>query len=273
MLFIIYIVNITINIIYNILYIIHIIHIIYNILYIIYYILYIIMLYSNDNGLVNNVDIVNDVDSNNILKRKIDEENNNSNNSVNCQYKIYSNYSNPLNCDRIVIQDNHIYFNALINKETISTLILYIRLFIKNMSLFNNKTIYIHITSKGGQVKYIMDFIEFKKICIVELFSIIEKECADSGILLAASCNYRIINKNAKCSLSKLSDRSYFWNYFQQCLNNHEEITYLKTIIYYILCDVIDSKITKEKLEKYFEKNCFWDAKKYKKLGLADEII
>ena len=43
--------------------------------------------------------------------------------------------------------------------------------------------------------------------------------------------------------------------------------------MYSILCDVIDSNITSDKLEKYFEQNNVWNAKKYKKLRLADEIV
>ena len=44
-------------------------------------------------------------------------------------------------------------------------------------------------------------------------------------------------------------------------------------VLYNILCDVIDSNIMCNKLDKYFEQNNVWNAKKYKKLRLADEIV
>jgi hypothetical protein len=46
-------------------------------------------------------------------------------------------------------------------------------------------------------------------------------------------------------------------------------------MFYDVLCNIIDSNFTREKLDSYLNKNMLivWDCKKYKKLGLADEII
>jgi hypothetical protein len=65
----------------------------------------------------------------------------------------------------------------------------------------------------------------------------------------------------------------YYWNYFNQCIN--EEIIDFNIMFYDILCNIIDSNFTCEKLDSYLNKNMLivWDCKKYKKLGLADEII
>jgi ATP-dependent protease ClpP protease subunit len=192
---------------------------------------------------------------------------------INNMYKIYNNYSNPLNCDKILLLDNHIYFNSTINDESIKTLILYINTIISNQNILNNKTIILHINSKGGLLKSLVEFINYKQTCNYEIFSIIDKECQDIGIILASICNYRIINKNANCKFSKITENSYFWNYFQQCNNDTEEIKQFKNTLDHIFTNIIESKLTLHKLNAYFEKGCIWDAKKYKKLGLADEII
>jgi len=188
-------------------------------------------------------------------------------------YKIYNSYNNPLNCDKILLCDNHIYFDAIINQETIQTLVIYIESIIQNIVLIgSDKSIYIHINCKGGFTQYLFEFITYKKTCSIELISIIDKECIDCGIILAAICNFRIINKNAICKLSKYDSKNLYWNYFKQC-NNNVESKRINDLLFVIICQVIESKITPEKLEKYFEKDCIWDAKKYKKLGLADEVV
>ena len=216
----------------------------------------------------------------NMNKRKYEYDiNYNTHELASNNYKIYNSYNNPLNCDNIILYNNHIYFNALINEDCIKILIQYINTIITHYHLINDnndKSIYIHINCKGGYIKNLMEFLEFKKSCSIELISIIEQECVDCGIMFAALCDYRIINKNAVCKLSCYNNGGscpYFWNYFMQCNNNALEIDSLKKFMYSILCDVIDSNITSDKLEKYFEQNNVWNAKKYKKLRLADEIV
>lgn len=211
-------------------------------------------------------------------KRKLDISDFDVNELIkNNNYKLYNYYNNPTNCDVITLCDNHIYFNACINNETISKLILYIQSIIGNLHLIGiNKSIYLHINTKGGVIYALNDFIAFKKLCSIEIISIIENDCADAGIIIASLCNYRIINKNAFIKLTNYNP-SYtcpnYWNYFKQCENNSMELENLKKNIYYIFCELIDSKITNEKLTKYLQSDRLWDAKKCKKLGLIDEII
>lgn len=192
------------------------------------------------------------------------------------KYKLYDVYNNSLNCDKIVLMDNHICFDAIINKESICALINFINIIIANKHLFSDFKIYIHINCKGGIFTELTNFISFKKICAYEIVSIIDKECYDSGFILASLCNYRIINKNAKVYMSKFTVSTkgdYYWNYFNQCINS--EIMNFNVILYDVLCNIIDSNLTSVKLDSYLNKNTLivWDCKKYKKLGLVDEII
>lgn len=192
------------------------------------------------------------------------------------KYKLYDSYNNPLNCDKLVLMDNHICFDALINKESMSILINFINIIIVNKHLFGDFKIYIHINCKGGSFTELTSFINFKKTCAYEIVSIIDSECYDSGFVLASLCNYRIINKNAKVYMSKFLisvKGDYYWNYFNQCSN--DEIMDFNTLFYSILCNVVESNLTREKLDIYLQKNSVlvWDCKKYKKLGFVDEII
>ena len=248
-------------------------------------------------------------------KRKLDTNINKFNEINNLlennQYKIYNNYYNPLNCDKVILCDNHIYFNATINKDSIEILKSYINTIIANMHLLtstprststttsttsttsttisnlNNKSIYLHIDCIGGYIVNLLEFIEFKKSNNIEFISIIKNNVCDMGIVLAAVCDYRIINKNANCKLTPFLTQpiqptqptqptqvnTNYWGFFKQCNNTLLETTQLKTILYDLLTNTIDSKLTANKLDIYLTKTNFWDAKKYKKLGLADEII
>jgi hypothetical protein len=188
-------------------------------------------------------------------------------------YDIFTNYNNG---DKIVLMDNHICFNSTINNESIGVLLKFINNIINNKHLFPSFKIYLHINSKGGCFSELVNFIKFKKDCVHEIISIIDKDCYDSGFVLASLCNYRIINKNAKVYYSKfsISDKGdYYWNYFNQC--SVTNVVDLKKLFYDILCNLVESNITREKLDGYFLKNDLqvWDCKKYKKLGLADEIV
>jgi ATP-dependent protease ClpP protease subunit len=172
--------------------------------------------------------------------------------------------------------DNHICFNSTINSQSIDVLIKFINNIINNKHLFPCFKIYLHINSKGGCFSELVNFIKFKKECTHEIISIIDKDCYDSGFVLASLCNYRIINKNAKVYYSKfvISEKGdYYWNYFAQCTN--DKVDEFKKLFYDIMCNLVDSNLTREKLDGYFLKNDLqvWDCKKYKKLGLADEIV
>ena len=210
-------------------------------------------------------------------KRKFDINYNCENKLTNNNFKIYSHYNNDLTGCKITLCDNHIYFNSLINQETIDVLKSNIISFISNKHLLNNNsTIYLHINSKGGYLENLLDFINFKSQIVLEIISIVENNICDCAILLASCCHYRIINKNAKITLNSYHDSQNFknyWGYIKQCENNELYIQSFKTYLYELFCNVIDSKITHQKLQIYLLQTSFWDAKKYKKLGLADEII
>lgn len=182
-------------------------------------------------------------------------------------------YYNPLNMDKIELNDNHIYFKAEISGYTIDCLISCINLILEHKNVLGNCSIFIHVACKGGLLCELNRFFHFKNGVMREIISIIEEECADCGILLAATCRYRIIHKRAICKLSYYRPDSSYWGYFKQC--EQDQVNGFKIMLYNYFCNSVESKINSEKLSSYLlrDKGCIWNALKYKKLGLADELI
>ena len=240
-----------------------------------------------------------------MFKRSIDNINNNNNNNNNNKNnhkntdnandnandntkKLNYYYKNPLNCDEILMLDNHIYFNSIINASSVNKLIEYINIIISNIKLFRNRIVYLHINSKGGYINDLMNFIEYKKnmytsvsgtfLPQIEIYSIIEEECVDCAILLASVCDYRFVKKKALCKLNSfnITQNGFlfpnYWCGFQQCNNNNHEVLTVQQHIYSMFCSN-NNKITKDKLSIYLTRFNKWNSKKYKKLGLADEIV
>jgi ATP-dependent protease ClpP protease subunit len=189
------------------------------------------------------------------------------------QYKIFDKYYNELTCDKILLQDNHIYFSAIINKETIDTLILYINTILLNRKLFSpDNSIYLHISSKGGYLDDLLEFITYKNTSDIELISIIQDSCIDVGFLLGICCNYRIMKKNVNNILSKVYNNSNYWLSFIQCRKNISESPDFYNKLH-LLIKTYNNKITDDKIIKYFQQNNIWDAKKCKKIGFVDELV
>ena len=220
---------------------------------------------TNKNNNYNNHNNDNNHNDNN------DNNNDNNNDSTLLNNSNYFTYKNKYNSDEILLRDNHIYFNSLINSNSITVLNSYCNYIITNRNLYNNNPIYLHINSKGGFLSSLLQFVEFKKICNYEIISIIENECNDCAIFLASICNYRIIRKNVVCKFMKYNFNSNYWYIFKQC-DNDDENMYIKNILDE-LYNNIHHKITKEKFLIYLNQNNSWNSKKYRKLGLADEII
>jgi len=220
-----------------------------------------------------------------MLKRKQFENSNSNSNSTNpITYDLQ--YYEPTNCDKISLKNRDIYFSSLISDKTITQLIQFIQ-FIKNNEPNNTSTIYIHITSKGGFISSLYPFIQFKSTYNYHLTSIINGECDDAAIILSNICDYRIITKNSVCKFSQyhnLNNKTY-WGYFMQENMNfnqdgNENSKFLSQL-YDLFLNHIKSKFNTEKLNNLFNhllnnsniNQNIWNSKKYKKLGLADEII
>lgn len=207
---------------------------------------------------------------------------------------LYDVYYDIALINKIIMKNNHIYFKSIVNDETIDKLIEDIEIIIyyfmgngngngngsngngsnSSSSCSSNKIIYLHINSLGGNVKSLQKFIEYKKICTYEIISIVEYKCMDCGFILAALCDYRIVQRKAICMLTYNTFAGDYWGAYKQSSGLLERVE-IKNYIYDVLCYVVKTnrKLTVMKLDKYFQKNNIWDSRKYRKLGFADEVI
>ena len=71
---------------------------------------------------------------------------------------------------------------------------LYINLIVNNSNRLKSKH-YVTYQYKGGFIEDLIKFLIFKLNLNYEIIYIIDKECYDCGIMLAAICDYRIISK------------------------------------------------------------------------------
>jgi hypothetical protein len=176
-------------------------------------------------------------------------------------------YKNPLNTDSIGMIGNHIIFNSNITNETVSKIFetiknIYESYYIHKLSNY----IYLHIASFGGSLDSLNLFIHTKDTVYpnLEIISVIENNCSDAGFLLAALCDYRIIKKNAICSMSVLNSDTKYWGAYIQGDDIKEKLEFIFAFIKY--------KVKKEKFMKYLSCNNTFKCKKMLKMGLIDEV-
>tara|TARA_B100000965_G_scaffold169506_2_gene141382 strand:+ start:3233 stop:3844 length:612 start_codon:yes stop_codon:yes gene_type:complete len=201
-------------------------------------------------------------------KRKFDDIINFNPNKNKCVLDVhYTNESLPNT--NVFLKDNHIYFESIINTETIDILIHFIKSIITNSNNFKDSSVYIHINSNGGSVGDLIKFMEFKNNSDIEIISIIQYKCNNTAILFASLCDYRIICKKTICVLNKYVGDN-MWGQYIQC--NKDEIERFKQCMLFIL-NTISYKVTEEKMNKYFSQDNCWNAKKMKKIGFVDEIV
>lgn len=177
-------------------------------------------------------------------------------------------YKNPLNSDTIGMITNHIIFNCNVTVETLNITLNTIKKITESYKYVEGHIyIYLHISSFGGSLCALRTFISEKNKLFpnLQLISVIEKNCTDVGFLLAAICEWRIIRKNAYCSMTILNPNTKYWGAYKQL--GEDILPEIETIF-----DNCKLKATKEKLLKYLLRNNTWKCKKMLKIGFVDEI-
>ena len=221
-------------------------------------------LFLNDNKLIMYKNKRKTFDSNIIAH---------TNSTLDCNSIIY--YDSRDN-SKINVTNNHIYFNATINDNSINNLIKCINNIIELKNKDYDKTIILHINSMGGILKSIINFINYINTIEYFIISIIGNHCNDTAIVLACSCNYRIIKKKSQIILSYYNYSNYsnysnssniYWGLYNQELPHNDFICLLTSIFNSVL------HIQENKIEQYLQQTKVFNAKKYKKMKLVDEIV
>jgi len=173
------------------------------------------------------------------------------------------------NISKIIVIENHLYFNLLINNENLKLLKMRINDIIEDYN-FNNdkKVIYLHINSCGGYVKDLIKNIDIFDLS-VKIISVIENSISDCAILLSGLCETRLCKKHSKFTMRVIL-RNY-WYLLKQC--EDIEIKEYREHLKLLFIKISKQRLSGENIEKMFQYGGEWNSTKLKRLGLVDEII
>jgi len=137
------------------------------------------------------------------------------------------------------------------------------------LDLENLPPIHLHINSCGGNLLDAFAIVDHIKLSKVPIISIVEGSSCSAATLVSIVCHTRYITKNAYMLIHEL--RSGNWGKFsdltEEMKNLNDLMSRLNTIY------VQHTKLTKDNLKKYLEKDRYWSANLCLKNGLVDKII
>ena len=175
---------------------------------------------------------------------------------------------------KIYRENNHIYFYADIDRNTISKLNILLReaeeyCVITTLKLhIDIIPIYLHIYSNGGYIHAAFSAIDVINSSKAPVYSIIEGATASAGTLISIVCKKRFIRPHAYMLIHQLS--SEIWGKMDAIMDEYKNLTQLMKRITDIYIKY--SSLNPKKLNKLLKHDLWLDAKKSIKYGLADEL-
>ena len=179
--------------------------------------------------------------------------------------------------------DNHIYFYADVNTETILELNKAILRLNKDMKNYMDVArceynmdvgevcIYLHINSGGGYITDALSGVDTIIKSGIPVISIVEGYVASAATLLSIVCAKRFMTKHSSMLIHQLSGGT--WGTFEQMKDDMANSSYLQKKIKQIYMEYGRGKMKKERLEKLLTRDLMMNFKKSKKLGLVDELF
>ena len=217
-----------------------------------------------------------------MYRHKLIQKKNKNNESKDNKKVINDEDDNYFIAQNISVIDNHIYFYASVNTESILELNKHIQTL--NQTLSKTKleidhrygtnidlNIYLHINSLGGYVFDALAAVDTIKNSKIPITSIIEGCAASAATLISIVANKRKMTKNSSILIHQLSGGT--WGTFEQMKDDNENNIYLDKLMKEIYISHTNGKLKEKKLKKVLKRDIWWDPKKCKKLGLIDEII
>ena len=175
---------------------------------------------------------------------------------------------------KIYRENNHIYFYAEIDRNTISKLNILLReaeeycIILALKLRIDLVPIYLHIYSNGGYIYSSFAAIDVINCSKIPVYSIIEGATASAGTLISLVCKKRYIRPNAYMLIHQLS--SEIWGKMDSIIDEYKNLTQLMKKITDIYTEY--SVLTPKKLNKLLKHDLWLDAKKSIKYGLVDEL-
>ena len=175
---------------------------------------------------------------------------------------------------KIYRENNHIYFYADIDRNTISKLNILLReaeeyCVITTLKLhIDIIPIYLHIYSNGGYIHAAFSAIDVINSSKAPVYSIIEGATASAGTLISIVCKKRFIRPYAYMLIHQLS--SEIWGKMDAIMDEYKNLTQLMKRVTDIYTKY--SSLNSNKINKLLKHDLWLDAKKSIKYGLADEL-
>lgn len=142
----------------------------------------------------------------------------------------------------------------------------------ENISEYEDeKSIYLHICSNGGDVYPTLAVIDHIGNSSVKIITINEGCVASAGVLITLAGHKRYITKNSYMLIHEI--RSGCWGKYSECVddmkNNDILMKHLKTYIK----ERTNHKLPENNLDELLKHDIIWNAKKCLKYGLIDKIV
>ena len=185
--------------------------------------------------------------------------------------------------DKVMIIDNHIYFYADVNNDSILELNKCIYKLNKELLLFktsskieygldlNDMCIYLHINSVGGYVTDAFSGVDTIINSKIPIYSIVEGYAASAATFLSVVCHKRYMTKHSTILIHQLSGG--YWGTYNQMTDDMTNSTYLQKQIRKLYLEYCKGKIKKERLDELLKRDLMLNFKKCRKMGLVDELI
>jgi ATP-dependent protease ClpP protease subunit len=175
---------------------------------------------------------------------------------------------------KITVNNNHIYFYAEVDRDSIFNLCEKIRLCESDNILLANKLcvepipIYIHISSYGGVIFDALTAIDVIESCKVPVYTVIDGATASAGTLISVVGEKRFMRPNAYMLIHQLS--SSYWGKMNELEDDHKNNKELMAKIKQIYKD--HANIPKKQIDEILKHDLWWDYDTCLSYGLIDEV-
>ena len=181
-------------------------------------------------------------------------------------------YANETN--DIYREDNHVYFQTDIDRNSISRLNILLRIAEEYCIVTGHRLrldtipIYLHIYSNGGCIYSAFSAMDLIQSLKVPVYSVIEGATASAGTLISMICEKRLIRPLGHMLIHQLS--SACWGKMSEMTDEYNNLKGLMKTIRDLYLQ--HTKLSLKKLNELLHQDIWLDAKQSIAFGLADEI-
>jgi ATP-dependent Clp protease protease subunit len=179
----------------------------------------------------------------------------------------------------VYTERNHIFFKTDVNEASIDKLSVEIDTLnnkLKNMvnkdqfGTFTPKPIYLHITTRGGDL--LAGFFAFDKIrnSNVPIHTIIEGSVASAGSIMSIAGKRRYITKNSHVLIHQL--RTGMFGTYEDLKDEKKNCSNFMNRLINLYYENCNGKMNKTRIREILKRDLFWDSTEALSNGIVDEI-